>query len=316
MVSGPPGSGALYCETTHLTDFGLVSFPTSADQLLKELTSIKINVITLDDVGALLTDFNFAENIAIILLIFSMTGINLIMICILGVWRGRRRYLKRRRNKQLYDHEKKARDLEKLKEKLAKTQRSSRNAIKGWASRFKANLAATRSPSSRPSSAGGDSERYSMVQTESPSPAKKMKARLSRAMAAASSLTSPDVLSRASRALSASPDRLSRASQRLSTVMSPDPRSKWQKLAKSKGKRKTKGPGEKCVPDDDTDSEASSRSSSWSSRRSVDPQEWSPQCCADGPSWSPAPHGAGSSSAGPSSGAAREAGPSSSSDAG
>ena len=54
VVAGPAGSGELFCETTHLTDFGMISFPTSADALLAELLSIKVNFITLDDIGAML----------------------------------------------------------------------------------------------------------------------------------------------------------------------------------------------------------------------------------------------------------------------
>ena len=59
-IASPPPSGKpdgfLHCNCTHLTDFGGVSFPTTADELIAELTSIKFTVFTMDDLASALTD--------------------------------------------------------------------------------------------------------------------------------------------------------------------------------------------------------------------------------------------------------------------
>ena len=52
-VASPPPSarpdGFLHCNCTHLTDFGGVSFPTSAEEFLDELTSIQFTTFTMDE---------------------------------------------------------------------------------------------------------------------------------------------------------------------------------------------------------------------------------------------------------------------------
>ena len=65
MVAAPPPSGVpdgfLHCESTHLTDFGVVTIPTSLSDLLSEILSIQFNFVSLDDLASVLTSFNFSE---------------------------------------------------------------------------------------------------------------------------------------------------------------------------------------------------------------------------------------------------------------
>ena len=52
-VSSPPPTGRpdgyLYCNCTHLTDFGGVGIPTSAEELLAEFTSMQFATFTMDE---------------------------------------------------------------------------------------------------------------------------------------------------------------------------------------------------------------------------------------------------------------------------
>ena len=62
VASPPPGGvsdGFLYCESTHLTEFGgVIQIPLSAEELLEELSNIQFNVFTLDDMASALSDFD------------------------------------------------------------------------------------------------------------------------------------------------------------------------------------------------------------------------------------------------------------------
>ena len=97
MVASPPPSGRpdgyLYCESTHLTDFGgLVKVPTSSDELLDELSAIRFRTISVDDVANVLTEFDVANNPAIFSTIFIFIGLDIIMIAC-ARWRFHRRSL-------------------------------------------------------------------------------------------------------------------------------------------------------------------------------------------------------------------------------
>ncbi|KAL3928236.1 MAG: hypothetical protein SGPRY_002476, partial [Prymnesium sp.] len=118
VVEGPAGSGVMYCETSHLTDFGVVSIPTSLDDLLAEITSISFNFISLDDVAAMLTNFNIGENIAIVIVVFTVALVDAVLVCILGVYKGHRLRLRRLRQQKLHYAEAKQQERTNLKEKL------------------------------------------------------------------------------------------------------------------------------------------------------------------------------------------------------
>ena len=72
------GDGYLHCACTHLTDFGGVAVPTSADELLAEVTAMTFNTFTLDEAFGILSDFDFAANPTIYILVLVMAGLNLV----------------------------------------------------------------------------------------------------------------------------------------------------------------------------------------------------------------------------------------------
>ena len=115
-VAGPPGGGNeyLYCQATHLTDFGVISVPTSASELLEEITSIQFNFVSLDDIASMLTDFDLAANLAIFLVVTILSACDLFTICILGVYREHRRRLLRQRMNRSFQKERRARELRQL----------------------------------------------------------------------------------------------------------------------------------------------------------------------------------------------------------
>ena len=55
--------GSVFCETTHLTDFGgIVSFPTTPEELMKELQAIRFNGFLLEEMFDALSNFKFEDN--------------------------------------------------------------------------------------------------------------------------------------------------------------------------------------------------------------------------------------------------------------
>jgi len=126
LVPSPPPPGEpnnfLYCESTHLTDFGVISFPTSLDDLLKDLTSIQWNTFSLDDVAAVLTSFNFSENIAVYLFIFIITGLDVVCLMWLGCFRGHRKQVVRAREGRSFWHEIEKQRFREAEQKMAKLQ--------------------------------------------------------------------------------------------------------------------------------------------------------------------------------------------------
>ena len=115
----PGGSNAyLYCATTHLTDFGVIAIPTSAAELLDEITSMAFNFVSLDDIASMLTNFDIAANLAIFLVVVLLGTGDCFTICTLGVYRERRRRLTRQRLNQPYPTEQKVYELKQLEKKL------------------------------------------------------------------------------------------------------------------------------------------------------------------------------------------------------
>ena len=94
----PPGKpdGWLYCNCTHLTEFGGVNFPFSAEELLAEFTSIKFTVFTLDDIANVLGNFDIAGNPEIFTLLAIITVMDVLMI-VCNKFRYHRRILRRGR---------------------------------------------------------------------------------------------------------------------------------------------------------------------------------------------------------------------------
>ena len=85
--------GAVFCETTHLTDFGgVVSFPTTPDELLAELqAAFHFNSFTMDEMFDLLSNFNFADNLTIMIMIISLWALNFSTLLFYGVFRHHRK---------------------------------------------------------------------------------------------------------------------------------------------------------------------------------------------------------------------------------
>ena len=99
-VASPPPTGRpdgfLHCNCTHLTDFGGVQFPTSAEEILADMTSISFNVISLDDMSSILSEFDIAGNPVIFTVLTCITVADLLMI-LYNKFRGHRRVLTRGR---------------------------------------------------------------------------------------------------------------------------------------------------------------------------------------------------------------------------
>jgi len=99
-IASPPPSGRpdgyLHCNCTHLTDFGGVSFPTSADELLAETTSIQFTMFSLEDLSSAIGNFDPFANPMIFIVLMSVTIADVLMMCC-NKMRGHRRTLKRGR---------------------------------------------------------------------------------------------------------------------------------------------------------------------------------------------------------------------------
>ena len=83
-IASPPPSrrpdGFLHCNCTHLTDFGGVTLPMSADELLAVFTSVKFTMFSLDDAAQILSEFDIAGNPAIFSLLVTVTALDLLTI--------------------------------------------------------------------------------------------------------------------------------------------------------------------------------------------------------------------------------------------
>jgi len=106
-------NGALVCTTTHLTTFGgVLDFPTSAAELLAELAAaFKFNSFSLDEMADLLANFNFADNITIMSIIFAVLTFDALTVFWLGFYRGYRGRQRRARDGTEFVEEKEAKEL-------------------------------------------------------------------------------------------------------------------------------------------------------------------------------------------------------------
>ena len=111
--------GAVYCETTHLTDFGgVVSFPTTPDALLQELEkAFHFNSFTMDEMFDLLNNFNFGDNLTIMIILIVIFVSDLISLAILGIFRGYRKHQLRKREGRMYEHEQMDDEIKQMKER-------------------------------------------------------------------------------------------------------------------------------------------------------------------------------------------------------
>lgn len=85
VTVGVTAENTLRCACTHLTDFGGVSVPTSAEELEEELTSFSVNTFSAKDLAkAVTTDPSvlIADNPSIFILVFTLAGAN--VLCLLG----------------------------------------------------------------------------------------------------------------------------------------------------------------------------------------------------------------------------------------
>ena len=95
--------GNVFCETTHLTDFGGIIVPNVCRRLMKELAAaFSFNVFTLDEMMSALAN-SFGDNLTIMIFIITLVSLDLISPC-LGWFRGHVRQL-RRREDRMYDKE-------------------------------------------------------------------------------------------------------------------------------------------------------------------------------------------------------------------
>jgi len=106
-------NGALVCTTTHLTTFGgVLDFPTSAAELLAELAAaFKFNTFSLDEMADLLANFNFADNITIMAIIFAVLAFDALTVFWLGFYRGYRARQRREREGNPFAEEQEAKEL-------------------------------------------------------------------------------------------------------------------------------------------------------------------------------------------------------------
>ena len=105
LIASPPRGGSpdgfFYCESSHLTDFGgVVRIPMSAEELFDELSGIKLNVFTLDELGSALGSFTPWSNPAIFTVLTLSTTIDIVLI-VFTHWRWQRRRKGKRRRRTI-----------------------------------------------------------------------------------------------------------------------------------------------------------------------------------------------------------------------
>jgi len=94
VVASPPGY--TYCECYHLTDFGGIGIPTSAEDLLAEIEGIRFRTFTADDIVNVLSNFVPGDNVEIFTLLMACTVINVFMI-LYSLFRRHRRTIRKSR---------------------------------------------------------------------------------------------------------------------------------------------------------------------------------------------------------------------------
>ena len=85
-VSSTVRDGSVVCSTTHLTTFGgIISIPTSVDELLSELASeFTFNTFSLQEAFDLLSSFSVTDNPTIMSILLTMASLNILTIGCLG----------------------------------------------------------------------------------------------------------------------------------------------------------------------------------------------------------------------------------------
>ena len=104
------------CSTTHLTTFGgLISFPSSEEELLNELQqAVTFSTFTLDEAASLLLNFSLIDNPTIVRLVSLIISLDVLSLLCLGFYRGRRDRLRRQRQARMFKDEKLSFDLNEL----------------------------------------------------------------------------------------------------------------------------------------------------------------------------------------------------------
>ena len=101
------------CATTHLTTFGgVITIPTSAEELLAELkAAFTFQVFSMEEAFSLLSSFSLSNNVTIITALGALLSIHLFCLLCLGFFRGHRATLNRLRSGTMTEDEKYAHDL-------------------------------------------------------------------------------------------------------------------------------------------------------------------------------------------------------------
>ena len=92
--------GFVHCRCNHLTDFGGVAFPTSADELLDEFTSLKFNTFTLDELVGAFGSPDLAANPTVYTFVFTCSFLNALTL-LFASFRLHRRVLNHARAKHV-----------------------------------------------------------------------------------------------------------------------------------------------------------------------------------------------------------------------
>ena len=105
-VLAADGSG-VSCDTLHLTTFGgLISIPTSVEELLAELAdAFTFNTFSMSEMFDLLSNFSIGENPTIFTIVVSLAAADILSLLILGYYRGRRARMRRQREDTMYEGE-------------------------------------------------------------------------------------------------------------------------------------------------------------------------------------------------------------------
>ena len=108
------------CLTSHLTEFGgIISFPTSAAELLSDLrSSVHFNAYSIDEAFTLLSQFNFDDNLTVMLIVIVLVLLDLATVVIFGYCRARRKRLVRHRDGRFRDDEVTAFEVQQLAQRV------------------------------------------------------------------------------------------------------------------------------------------------------------------------------------------------------
>ena len=122
--------GTITCETRHLTTFGgIISIPTSADELANELRdAMTFNTFTMDEAFALLSNFEFGENMTIMMVVIGLILGDLLTLACLGYYRGKRAVIRRKREGTLFEEEREYEKVRDIRAKLHKLEKGGSKA--------------------------------------------------------------------------------------------------------------------------------------------------------------------------------------------